>query len=1453
MVDTCHVNYIAIDSRDAFSWSHIGSVLIRDFRISDISFLVSDVNSIVWNAIENFDQSEQQRPKPIASPAGKTRGEDGLAQRRSKARKVTRGQHIAAVKPSKVLANTSGEKETPPALSMTCAAHKMRPTVQGKTWEKPQILRPGTDTSRNTCPVDPLSTGPRPAIQLSPAVLCLLGDVSENMTFRRCIRCIQFPATSVPEKTGANPDDSPSRPDTVHSSTVWNNGAHSLGSPAVSCEREELSFSPPPSGTNEMERWRLHMYQPPQWTHPPVAVHPTCSKIIALPAPVGGCLVLGNSVVVTFHHQNCYPPSQHSVVQAQNLKLERIDCIAHAFQQRCDRRCSVPNLRVFVSDQSGQILQLIIKISWLPHVIAALRPASSNGASLKSSLTCERDDVRGPGPTASSKLSRSCDQSLGDCARRAVASDLVIDPLGTIPRAVAIVPLAGHRLFIASLTGDSRLVKLPGRAISKNSDTVDHGAFVTAINSETSGPGGEHPLQGKMGDDGDSSNDSMRIIQRFPSTGPFLDLCVANFNQRGQPLIVAACGLDQDGGLRLIRPGRSIQIAAEARHRGVRRLFALRGSFYSPDCDYLIESSFRGTRALMVTPDILHLPATASYSGTCGEPQRWDLVDFSPNGFDLMSPTLLASNVFPGDQVLQVTKTHVLLLEPVKLTLLAKWNVFKGGFTTIDFASASSCLLLVASGDGRMAVLRLQSSAIKLLQVMQLDNDISAISVHSSGAYAAVAAMSQCTLHLFQLPELRPLLSHPVSVSSQQQDSFDTDGLTVCSVAVVTMGGADHFVAGLGNGRIVTFGVVAVAANEDRRNENDDDDNYYHQPSRASGDVLSPTSRGFSCKGGPPTRITKLAESTTTRKHEVLSTKVSDVLQTCNVSLGQSPLLALVDRQVLSIGSRPVELCILNDSIRKENVGDQNKSEPAIPTRCIFVCCDSSFVITSSISGNLHLSDVVSSCISAVAAFPCYRLGLSTTSLATSDGKSLTIGALDVQKKLHVRTVPFKRSVFSIVFHESSGLFICGCPYELRCNDLLPAGFLLVDPMSMLVKAEVSLDGRARLVSSLSCVRFGKNQIEYIAIGVSDLELWPDSPTNGAICLYTINGGTNTATLVARAQTKGAVQHVQAYKDYLICSVGNRVIIFRVWAESGGLDEYGRHKPQGNNSDARTILRSTCQWPSNVAARLRGNRNIPVRLKIMQLAQLSHCAWITDLTVSGDHVVVGDLGMSIAILQYNVQDQTLKEICRDMRYINVLAVGALSQTVFIVADHDGRLFALEMNSTAKRLKTRATLKPIAQFYSGQNVNRIISGSLLPETHKAHPSSVPSLRTLYHDAVTAQVTWTSTQGSLGCILSLKTKALFLRLATIQKAMANVVNFADLSHDKYRKISWPATAPETTEINGFIDGNLVEYFLELPKNVQLDVFNYLRQIESSSGMPFTTLPDLVSEIEDLSNLR
>jgi DNA damage-binding protein 1 len=239
--------------------------------------------------------------------------------------------------------------------------------------------------------------------------------------------------------------------------------------------------------------------------------------------------------------------------------------------------------------------------------------------------------------------------------------------------------------------------------------------------------------------------------------------------------------------------------------------------------------------------------------------------------------------------------------------------------------------------------------------------------------------------------------------------------------------------------------------------------------------------------------------------------------------------------------------------------------------------------------------------------------------------------------------------------------------------------------------------------------------------------------------------------------------------------------------------------------------------------------------------------------------IVGDLMRSISLVQYYPQHETLEEVARDFNANWTTAVAMLTDNVYIGGENWNNLFVLRRNTKAQSEEVRCRLDTVGEFHLGEMCNKFMSGSLvMPSSTNNSSSSTSSTSIIGGDsqsgtgavrrslaspkkasssdnssskvaaavspaaamrtkrpAVTtgSQTLFGTVDGTLGVILGLDgpTAAFFSCLErSMQRVIIPVGNF---SHQQFRAFN---AEQRIHPSHGFVDGDLVESFLDLDKN-------------------------------------
>lgn len=199
----------------------------------------------------------------------------------------------------------------------------------------------------------------------------------------------------------------------------------------------------------------------------------------------------------------------------------------------------------------------------------------------------------------------------------------------------------------------------------------------------------------------------------------------------------------------------------------------------------------------------------------------------------------------------------------------------------------------------------------------------------------------------------------------------------------------------------------------------------------------------------------------------------------------------------------------------------------------------------------------------------------------------------------------------------------------------------------------------------------------------------------------------------------------------------------------------------------------------------------------------------------------------------------------------------LNSRVYLGAENWNNLFCLRRNVNSQSEEVRARLDNIGEFHLGEMVNKFMSGSLVmrlapSSSSSSGAASASSSRrrvgaspqkkkaatptkndgTIAPRSVRRPVVVTGSQtlfgtvdGTLGVILGLDGRTAAF-LSTLERALAAVIRpVGDLSHAFFRAVEIEGRVQHPA--HGFIDGDLVEGFLDLDRNTMQAVVDEMNR--------------------------
>lgn len=521
---------------------------------------------------------------------------------------------------------------------------------------------------------------------------------------------------------------------------------------------------------------------------------------------------------------------------------------------------------------------------------------------------------------------------------------------------------------------------------------------------------------------------------------------------------------------------------------------------------------------------------------------------------------------------------------------------------------------------------------------------------------------------------------------------------------------------------------------------------------------------------------------------------------------------ALTERKKVTLGTQPTVL----------------KTFKSLSTSNVFACSDRPTVIYSSnhklVFSNVNLREVNHMCPLNSEGYP--------DSLALANDNTLLIGTIDEIQKLHIRTVPLGELPRRIAYQEATQTFGV---ITIR-NDILGSnGLTPVRPsastqaqnvtysshMSTVFKPGSVSTGNDQLgqevevhnlliidqhtfevlhahqfmqteyAMSIVSTRLGNDPNTYYIVGTANVLPDESDPKQGRIVVFHWVDG--KLEHVAEQEIKGAPYSMLEFNGKLLAAVNSTVRLFE-W-------------------NAERELRNECSHFNNILA--------------------------LYLRAKGDFVLVGDLMRSMSLLAYKPLEGNFEEIARDFQTNWMTSVEILDDETFLGAESTTNLFVCQKDSAATTDEERQHLQEVGQFHLGEFVNVFRHGSLVMQ----HPGETSS-------PTQGSVLFGTIHGAIGLVSQLPAD-FYTFLSEVQEKLTKVIkSVGKIDHAFWRSFS---TERKTEQATGFIDGDLIESFLDLSRDKMQEVVQGI-QMDDGSGMKRdTSVDDLVKIIEELSRIH
>merc|ERR1719189_878967 len=328
--------------------------------------------------------------------------------------------------------------------------------------------------------------------------------------------------------------------------------------------------------------------------------------------------------------------------------------------------------------------------------------------------------------------------------------------------------------------------------------------------------------------------------------------------------------------------------------------------------------------------------------------------------------------------------------------------------------------------------------------------------------------------------------------------------------------------------------------------------------------------------------------------------------------------------------------------------------------------------------------------------------------------------------------------------------------------------------------------------SILSC-KLGDDPTPYFIVGTGFTHPEESEPKTGRIIIFSWAEG--KLTQVAEKEIKGAAYSMNSFNGKLLACINSTV---RLW-------EWTQEKE----------LRLECSHFNNIIA--------------------------LHAKTSGDFILVGDLVRSMTLLQYKTMEGSFEEIARDYCPNWMTAVEILDDDTFLGAENNDNLFVCQRDAAANNEDERSQMSEVGRIHIGDHLNVFKHGSLVMQN--LGDSSIPH---------TGSILFGSVGGAIGLVTQLP-QEFYEFLQELQTRLSKVIkSIGRIDHNNWRSFS-SEKKDEASE--GFIDGDLIESFLDLDRFTMSQVVSGLQRLDpsGSGGRVAASVDDTIKIVEDLTRIH
>ncbi|XP_074593114.1 DNA damage-binding protein pic [Brevipalpus obovatus] len=521
----------------------------------------------------------------------------------------------------------------------------------------------------------------------------------------------------------------------------------------------------------------------------------------------------------------------------------------------------------------------------------------------------------------------------------------------------------------------------------------------------------------------------------------------------------------------------------------------------------------------------------------------------------------------------------------------------------------------------------------------------------------------------------------------------------------------------------------------------------------------------------------------------------------------------LNDRKKVTLGTQPTVLKTFRSNV----------------TVNVFACSDRPTVIYSSnhklVFSNVNLKEVNHMCPLHSQAYP--------DSLALANDNSLIIGTIDEIQKLHIRTINLYETPRRIAYQEQTQTFGV---ITMRLDIQDTEGQVPARPSASTTAQNIShaanMASAVKPGSSTICGSAGDplNEVEVFNLLIIDqhtfevLHAFQFTPNECALSIVSARLGSDSTTYYI-------VGTCFVHPDEPEPKLG-RICIFQ-WLDNK-LHQIGEKEINGAPYSLREFNgKLLASVNSTVMLFDRNQKDLHVECKYL------NCIIALYLKTKGDFILVGDLMRSLTLLAYKQMEGNFEEIARDFEPNWMTAIEILDDDTFLGSENSFNLFVRQKDSAATTDDERLLLQNAGHIHLGDYVNVFRHGSLVMQ-HLGENTT----------PIQGSVLFGTVSGAIGLVTQLPQDFFNFLLETQQKLAKVIKSVGKIDHGLWRSFH----TDRTTEASfGFIDGDLIESFLDLTREKMKEVAQGLMMDDGSGMKKECSVDDLIKIVEELTRIH